>query len=401
MIISAVELKRCLGIGCALEHQQQPSRLVAWLRSVLFLGLISFVLVQYLPVSGKAQNNVVYALILVPALLLGVRQARELADVFRSATPLWAFFAVVACSALMLGEVSFLKTTLYTALFCLGVASAERARPGSADVVFRIFFICSALVLVYASIVWLVSGVRTGQFVRMEQLGGSAENPIYAGLLVASAMAYHAFSVGGSSVHARPDARQMLRIAVCFLAAILAVVVFQSRSALLGIALAFGAFGLMVGRVRSIALLLSVAGLLVVLLSTGENGVLERGLSHRPEIWADALRIWQAECSFWLGCGRTDELFIGAYHGTHNGYVGTLFRHGVLGALALAVLLIWYIGRGIRSRSRWFLVSLVGWGGMLTAMDGLVGSPAAWWMFVWFPSVAALFEQAPAQAKRD
>ena len=122
MIINAVEFKRCLGIERELEHGQELSKPVRWLQNLLFLGFLSFALIQYLPVSGKTQNNVAYVAILLPALLLSFLRIRHFTDVVRTTWPLWCFFAAVACAALVLVESSFLKTTLYTALYSLGDA---------------------------------------------------------------------------------------------------------------------------------------------------------------------------------------------------------------------------------------------------------------------------------------
>ena len=72
--------------------------------------------------------------------------------------------------------------------------------------------------------------------------------------------------------------------------------------------------------------------------------------------------------------------------------VGTLYRHGLIGFAAFLYFAVWYFRQGLRSQSRWFLVSLVGWGGMLSAMDGFVGSPHAWWVFFWMPTLAAIHE---------
>lgn len=392
-MITAVALRRCLGMRAESRDEGEGRESSRWLRTVIWIGLLAFALVQYLPVSGKVQNNIVYVAVLIPALLLALMQSRDVAGLVRSAWPLWLFFASVACAAVFLAEWQFLKTSFYTSLFCIGVALLEKARPRSTEVIFSIFFFWSVLILAYAFGTWLVSGFMNGNFKRMLGLGGSAENPIYAGILIASAMSYYAFSYAGDRSLVRPNRQQIWRIAGCLFLAILAVMVFESRSALLGTGLAFCAFGLIAGNMRLIMPLLVTAGVLLIVLSTSQNGVIWRGLSYRPEIWSDALRIWTTDCSVWLGCGKTGELFLNEYRGSHSGYVGTLFRHGVVGALGLAVFLAWYLARGLRRRNRWFLVSLVGWGSMLSAMDGLVGSPAAWWLFVWFPTMAALVEQ--------
>lgn len=371
---------------CSVKHDKlDPPR--RGLLCLLAIGLIAFLLAQYLPLSGKAQNNVAYVLVLLPSLFMVALFRGALTRSLRWTAPFLVFLAGVVIADLVGVRGAFLKASAYLFLFSSGVFLLALYRPIYLVAGYAIFAIASLLVLSLAAWDWLVILVSSGVWSR-ETFSGSAENPIYAGLLVASGLMFLVYfsAEDGLIRHSR---KHLILIFTGLALSVLATVVFQSRSALLGLALSVLVYGLIIGKWRTLALLVGVSAIAVF--ATGlHEAILNRGLSYRPEIWRDLLQKWWLDCNLLSGCSRTDEVFIGQFFGSHSGYFGTLYRHGLLGLAGLLFFLAWYVVQGIKSKSRWFLVSLIGWGGMLTAMDGFVGSPAPWWLFVWLPTIAAI-----------
>lgn len=370
----------------------------AWAESsrasiVLAVGCGLYAVALMLPLSGKAGNNIAYGLILFPALVAAAQSPKRLSLAWKGALPLLFFLAAVLLVSLFHPSPSGVKSALYVALFLLGTVIVCAEGRLLDRLVYTALALLALSLLATAFVEWVRYLLEHGDHFRTV-LWGRSTNPIYAGLLVVSAAVF-------AWVHlVEPALRQhrlywSLGLLGLFGICLLAVVVFQARSALLGLILFAVFYAGFRGRIwTSVVLMGSVVAILMM---TGlMDAILVRGLSYRPEIWGDALNRLVTECNLLMGCGRTEELFVDQFWGSHSGYVGTLYRHGLIGAGAFTVFACWYFALSIRAKSRWFLVSLVGWGGMLTAMDGFVGGPDAWWVFFWFPTVAAIVESQRA-----
>lgn len=374
----------------------KESPLARRLRTTMFVGFIIFFIAQFLPLSGKSINNIFYVLLLPPALLACVFFRTEMLAHLRQMLPLLFFFAVTVVLAACLGDLGSAKTTLYVFFFCLAILILFTDEPRRAWLAFLCFAVTALLVMLLSSFKWIADLWQYHVFIR-QAAWGRANNPIYGGLLTVSALLFlWIFVIEPACL------RRIWRIAG--LAAILgltllAILIFQSRSALLGLLVFLPFYALFRNHFLSV-IALAGAFALLLWLSGYHEAVLIRGLSYRPEIWLEAISKLSAECNVVFGCGDFPERFLG-YSGTHSGYVGTLFRYGIVGCAAFTVFTVWYFVLCIRNRSNWFLISLIGWGGMLTAMDGFIGSPHAWWVFFWFPTIAAIAESRSAQAERN
>lgn len=361
---------------------------LARLLNLIAIGLGVFCVAQFLPLSGKSVNNVYYGLVLLPTLVLCVRYPGPVWHALRAAPALFAFFAASAALSLSADSLSLFKNAFFVAFFCLTVLVLRMQQPGEELRPFAWLAAVATAVLLIGSGQWLLDWQQQSELVR--QIGwGRSSNPIYAGLLICSALlfAWHFLLEPCCRTPAGRVAGLLATLALC----LLAVVVFQARSALLGLLAYLLCCIVFRGAVR-LALVAVLAFSALLWVSGAYEAVLVRGLSYRPEIWQEAVSRLAQQCDVWLGCGKDEEVFLGQYIGAHSGYIGTLLRHGVVGAVAFAIFAVWYVVRGVRARSDWFLVSLVGWGGMVTAMDGFIGSPNAWWVFFWYPTAAAIAE---------
>lgn len=358
---------------------------------VIAFGCALFALSLLLPVSGKTVNNIAYALVLAPALLACLGKADRLLYLATDCLPLLVFLlAVLGLAVVHASGLAGVKPAIYILFFAVAVTILAGESQHLDRFVFVALAALSGVMLVGAGAEWLLYLLEHGYHHRTVLAGRSA-NPIYAGLLVVSAAVFGWVHLAEPKLGQGKAGAQFVGLTVLAAVCLVAIVVFQARSALLGLLLFLAFYAVFRSRIRLLVVLMGCVA--VILTVTGAaDAILVRGLSYRPEIWADAMQRLANECNVWIGCGKTDELFAGQFWGSHSGYVGTVYRYGLLGALAFIVFACWYFAISIRARSRWFLVSLVGWGGMLTAMDGFIGSPDAWWMFFWFPTVAAIVE---------
>lgn len=374
------------------------NRVRTGLEYLLLFGLTLFCLLTIFPISGKFLNNVVYAFVIFPSLILVVGWYSNLSLVFSRAKPFVVFIFAVVVADFFVGRTDFLKSSVLVFLFCSGIlVLAEKQK--KALVWSYLGFSTGIFVALLAAICgWVFDAIKNDIFVR--QVGfGTAVNPIYAGLLSVSGLVF-VWMFFLDCVAAANYRKSCLGMVLIVTLVIASIIVFEARSALAGFILFIVFYSAWKSRILWV-LSFSLIAIMLILWSGAHDSLLARGLSHRPEIWLDALNQFNRDCNLLAGCGKTKELFVGEYSGAHSGYVGTLYRHGLLGLLGLSVFIVWYFYNGWKSGSRWFFVSLVGLGGMLSAMDGFIGSPHAWWVFVWLPTLAAIGEFGEKKSRDD
>ncbi len=356
--------------------------------AVIFIGLLLFPTIMVLPASGKTVNNVAYILIILPTVLWLAFSPRTVLPYFQRAWAVWLFLGCVFLISVLHQQFEHAKSAVLTLLFCLSILLVLDRHPKAATTAFSLLVGIALILLVWKSQEWLFAYLATGEMLRLT-LWGRAENPIYAGLLVISSLVFlwQLFSAHHSSNQFYQVAFMLGATLLCLIAAI----IFQARTALIGLLISLAGWFYLKKQFRYVIFLFLILGIGLLLTGTVE-ALLNRGLSYRPEIWQDAVNKLYNQCNLLTGCGETEELFLQQFKGTHNGYIGTVYRHGLIAGIACLYFVLWYFYRGLRTASPWFVISLVGWGGMLTAMDGLVGGPHAWWVFFWFPTMAAIHD---------
>ena len=361
----------------------------AGLEWILLFGFALFAVMSVLPASGKTLNNIAYGFVLLPSLILVLGWQSNLTLLLVRSPPLLLFLLAVLASDLIEVRTDFLKAVAYIFLLCAGAMILAKRKSRELIWMYLVFSLAAVAMLLIAIHGWLSVFLEHGVFVR--QAGaGAASNPIYAGLLSVAGLVF-IWIVFLEDWTAKRAIKAYFHAAAFISFIVLAVVVFEARSALVGFAVFILFYSLKYNNLKWIWAICLLVGCFVI--SFGLDGaILVRGMSYRPEIWVDAVRQFYFGCNLFAGCGKTEEFFVGQYWGAHSGYVGTLYRHGVVGMMGLIIFAAWFFVNGWRAGGRWFLVSLVGWGGMVSSMDGFVGSPHAWWIFVWIPTVAAINE---------
>lgn len=363
---------------------------------LLFVGILSFSIAQLLPLSGAVVNDIAYLFIVLPTLLLMLVSPISFARRLSFAWPLWLYLGAVLVVSFVQDK-GFVRSTILVAAFCAGVLNLLSIRPKAVTQAYGGLAFVALLSLVPALYQWLLLSSGKEMLPRLALLG-HARNPIYAGLLVVSVLMFCWFVVLERRDWLRAPAKYVLTYGACIVLCLAAVTIFQSRSALIGLVASFIVHCAKARQLRYAMIAIVLLACAMWVAGFGD-AIAARGLSYRPDIWRDALGRLGNSCSLLLGCGRTDEIFLGLYKGSHSGYVGTLLRHGLIGGVSFLVFAVWYFWRGLHAHNPWFMVSLVGWGGMLTAMDGFVGGPHAWWVFFWIPTLAAIHATADRDAQ--
>ena len=118
--------------------------------------------------------------------------------------------------------------------------------------------------------------------------------------------------------------------------------------------------------------------------------VMERGASHRPEIWGFTLK--RVAEHPWLGHGPAAYLGLADFPFPHDIFLSALFYYGIIGLIlfliVLACLIIWLIQRwGKDSEVPLFAALLVNaLCGGLTDLAQLASGPEPIWLILWLPT---------------
>ena len=300
----------------------------------------------------------------------------------------WLFALLLLMVTLDAGGVADLKKALYLSMFffCLLYLSSDY---WSLRGPLLIFSAGSVGILIFASFDWLLLGVESGRWARYEYFWGEAINPVYFSLLIGFALLYlWVFHVAEHLEKRSP----LFFLTGLFFVSLLQVInasVFQSRSTLLGYGLFF-IFFLVFKRMLWLGL-----GVIMALFALGvlvgiDDLLLQRGLSYRLDIWQAALQRLYTDCSLWWGCGRDQGLLLGRFYHPHSGYVAMLYRNGLIGAVLLAIFAVLYLYNARREGLPWLLLSLFGWGSLLTTTNGVFTTPQPLWVYVWLPTFMAI-----------
>lgn len=362
-----------------------------WVPRCLQVVLLAFMCSFFWVDSSKARNNIYYALFLLPVVVFSVPIVRKLlADT--GVRFLLVFFLVAALAQALAGDsvVQIFKHGGYIFALLLGLAIAQRERE-TFDIVQLLYAVFVTVMACFAIYEWLLVYLGSGSLIRME-LHAAASNPVHASLMILLGWLAFWMNYGLPLLLQRGRAAYTAGLALMLGFAFLVCVVFQSRSAVLGLSIAVLGW-LALGPERRVGWVLVLGLLLAVWMLGGYEGLLERGVSYRSAIWADGLQRLDAECSWLIGCKQDDQYrFVGQFEHAHSAYLSIFIDNGIIGFSAFLAFACVYFALGVRTRSSWFVVSLLGWGGVIASSNGLIESPRPLWIYFWMPTMLALLD---------
>ena len=369
-------------------HRFSRERLVRAGRLVFGGVFILFLIAFYLPLTTKSVNNIFYAGLAVPSALIAAFHFSYFKQILKEFY--WLFLVVLLISLFDFNEPNDLKEGIYLLLFFLTCVFLDRGQ-GKVKTYLLFFSAFSVLVLASATVDWVLIWVETSEWQRYENWFGE---PIHAGFF-AILICFGILSAWVFYISDWLESRssKMLYaagfLAVCFLV-LLCATVFQSRTALLGFAVFF--FGFLWYQKQFLLGFVVIGFLAITVFALGFDELLmNRGLSYRGEIWQEVIRQLTTECNIWVGCVPGEKI-LGKFYHPHNAYLAMLYRNGILGASVFLVFIAIFFVRTMRVRSRWMLLSLFGWGCLLTEIDSILTSPEPFWIYYWLPVLMAIIE---------
>ncbi|WP_150299579.1 O-antigen ligase family protein [Pseudomonas profundi] len=365
------------------------------LRGWLSLGVIWFLVGVALVPSSKPYNQLLILLFWLPALIISFREREAFRTVFSDAKPLIVglvlLFAWSGISVLWAENVDpfrELKRLFYVVLFLAGLAFVARDNINRLAVILSV----AGIGLAGAALVSLVLfyGIRDMPLTSRLEGVGLLEHPIIGGYLIAIAFLW-LLSLPPTSLVARVGWIVGLIVLLAF------IVMTQSRG--LWVALLSAQLGYAILRGGAIVWI----GAVVMIVCAGigfwqfESIVLQRGMSYRPDIFVESIRMILARPAGGLGLGGEYDVLIGGLIIPHS---HNLFLHIGL-ELGLVGLAIWLWIWGCCVKAGWqhretrcgsALLKIILFCTVALMFDGnsLWTAPRPDWFFSWFPIGLAL-----------
>ena len=358
---------------------------------ILPFSIFALYISHYFPFSSKATNNLFYAGIALPGLIFILLQTKQTAASLlqKLSLPLALLACVVAISAEGFGDIKFI---LYLALFAIALSATKDGR-SLAHQGMWLAGLTNMAILAAISIHWIVLCLQANSSIRYSQILGYGINPVHLALLMSISLAY----LWIFHLEKRLQQRGVIAFATglfaCVAIALLITLIFQARSAFVGLCLFFTVY--ISQRKKYLWITTSLIILItLVIFSLGADDILaNRGLSYRPLIWEDAFRRLMEDCGMLLGCGTDNYLFAGQFPHPHSGYVSVLYQSGILGFMAFSIFTVIFLIRSFRNGSRWLPLAMIGWGALITTSNGMFTSPShPLWIYFWLPTIMCLIE---------
>ncbi|MCY1396924.1 hypothetical protein D9M71_119090 [compost metagenome] len=373
-----------------------PSRTQFVVRRWLVLGYLALLTGMFWLPNGSLYTKVFYGMTAFPALLALVQNPARLACLVREPL-LLAFFALSAWLLLSLTwsgtddePAGLAKHPLYVFMLfasCALIALEDR------ELLLKVLRVGATLAALAAAVSLALFLLEPPPEWRLIGLG-ALRNPLL------TSHVFGMFCTYWIAVWLTRDVRQdWIPILLCLpiLAALMAT---GSRTPLLALSLV-GAWMLIMVPRRAVYLLVVGIGVVAASFFAFPELLLERGVSFRPQLWADAFD--QAAQQLWLGHGFDNRF---AFHAEglgmimrdpHNVELAVLLELGLVG------LLFWLLmyGYGLwrcfaQRRQREFQIAsamlVYGFGAGLTEGSSFLSRPNESWFLIWIPLslVAAL-----------
>jgi hypothetical protein len=356
---------------------------------LLVVGFTAFYLLNFLPVSHQSTSNVFYFLCALPSLIWCARHKDQLWSWMRYIWPLGLFLLSILMAMVLKGEIAEAKPCLYVLLLSAVAYTLAHLDERRLSQLGMAVAMIALSIVVWSSYIWLESFILSGKVQRI--LLWEEKNPLHTAMLIVFALVWLWEFKADSYFQGRSKQLYAMALLGFLILIIWTTLVFQGRSALLGIGV-YLALKLWISNYRWYMICGVILAALLTWVTDLYVAFLVRGLSYRPEIWMDAWTRLSQECGVLLGCGKDNYLFVGRWTHAHSAYLMQFYEYGLVVILPFALFALKFFRDGMRYHSRWMLVAAVGWGSVLTTTAGLVTSYKAYWIYFWIPTLMSMVE---------
>lgn len=347
--------------------------------------------------SSKAVNNVFYLGLAVPCLIFSLINYRATAELIKQFY--WLFALVAVVSLLDMQQAKEIKRGLYLLLFFISCVLVDQGK-GRLKYWLLPFSLTCLLMLFYITADWVWIWSHTDRWIRYAYWLDVYFHPgFFAMLMCFGLLIGWIFFLGPWLEQSYQKTGYILGLAVFSLVILLCTTIFQSRTALVGYGLFF--IGLIIyKRIYWLGILIIIL-LVAATFGLGLDELLaNRGYSQRFIIWSEVWRQLLHECNPVLGCDIPQGYkILGEYSHPHNVYLAMFYRNGLLGGGLFCVFVAYFFYRGIKAKSVWLVVSLFGWGALITENNSLFTSPQPFWIYFWLPAFMTILDSHKSQVQ--
>ena len=363
----------------SMSGQRLSTHIFLW---IMALGLFLFSVSSYFPLPSKA---LFFAGIILPGLIWLIWKPTALPKLFLAFS--WMLLPIALIQLLNIHEWYEIKLWLYLLGFLSCCVFLDRQN--YLERIVTGFSWASLAVLAYCSFDWIIIHQQTGEWIRYDILFGREVDPIDTAMVIGTGLLYLWLKKAEPRLQGLSSAHLLLGIMILSGLILLASTVFQARTLLLAYAL-FLVVYIYCRRLWVLGLTAVLAVLFLGYLAGLDHLLLQRGLSYRPQIWADALDRVTHVCNIWIGCGKDGYRFLTMYTHAHNFLLQILYEDGLLGLGIFSLFAGYLMKKGIRSNA--FLLVVLGIGAQLSNTGWLLVSPKSLWVYFWLPITMAMIE---------
>jgi len=282
---------------------------------------------------------------------------------------------------------SLIKRPLYIAMLLFAAGIIALKTPERMAQLTRVAGMIAALAAA-VSVVYFIVNAEPGNMGRLEGYG-ALYNPLLSGHVYG---AFAAFWMGTWFLSRSPFSPLPL---LCLAALGLLLIATGSRTPLVGLAAAFAWLLIVCDKKRGLLALGVIVAMLAGLVALHPEIVTQRGVSYRPEIWAESLR--QISLKPWLGYGYDTPMVVMLaslpdypLFDPHNIELGVLYAGGIVGLTlwlvlyGLAMTFCWKNRRdpAVVLAAAWLIF---GFASGLTEGNAFMSRPKEHWFLIWLP----------------
>lgn len=392
--------------ACSAPPGTLVRRSAEWLTSrVLPLGLFALLTGLLWVGDRSAYHQLFYWLVVLPVIALAIARRDALVASLRS--PIFLAFvafagymaASIAWSGSEDGTLALLKRPLYVAVLFVACAELARSRPAVFELVLR----GAAIFAVGGGAVALLRFGLDGAEDRFASFGA-----LYNPLLTSHVFGFFLSLWVAYWIAQRRFFAPAPIAAVAILGAL--ILATHSRTPLVALTMTVMWLSLLAGDKRGIVACLTLAGAGVLLALAWPEAIVQRGLSHRPEIWAEALRLIGERPVFGHGYEHPLRIPVAgiaeAFRDPHNMSLSVLYQGGAVGLAlwaglyAAALTACW---RGRRHAGAFICSAPLVYGLFAGMTEGgsFLSRPKEHWFIIWIPlALVAAVTSARAAAIR-
>ncbi|MFT0213879.1 hypothetical protein VQ643_14955 [Pseudomonas sp. F1_0610] len=361
------------------QHSRLDKKIVLQiLCAFLWISLFIFVNGYFLDLTNKTINNFFYVGIGFLGLLTLFLFYREDKEVVFS---LLLFLLPMLALSLMEWELSGYKIPIYLCLFLVGCFVFSKNKFFKS--VYLASFLLAFCISVYIIFDWFLIWGETGKFIRYANWLGEYYHPGFFSMLLCFIFLMFFDQYFLNKIDKNKSILVFLAVFIFFAYVAFLGVIFQSRTALLGVLAYFIGFAIYKKTYLYFFVIFLIVCAALYFTEIGDL-VANRGASHRTVIWKEVWFDYINNCNYFVGCAPMKNI-LGQFAHPHNIYLSILHNTGIIGAILFLLFFTPLIYMIFKYKPQWGLLVFYALPTILTESETLFAGNSELWVYFWLP----------------